>query len=125
MKLLFQSDFNLAISLALCSGIYQKIQDVPSYSVEDFFWSSKHTQDIAPLTTDHILPSFILVGFGLLTSTIAFFLELLHHFFKKSRASVIDVKQSSIGRIPRRYSKRQEEVEMEELEWYMQLKSTN
>ena len=74
------------------SGIYQKIrQDVASsYAKGDYhkvFWVREQLRPNKPFTIDHAIPAFIVLGFGLVSSTLTFALELLRHLCRKKRTS--------------------------------------
>ena len=54
---------------------------------EESFWKKKTEYGNKPLTMNNILPSLMLLGFGLIPSTLIFILELMHHWSRK-RGSV-------------------------------------
>ena len=68
------------------SGIHQKMEnDITTAQAfrgffKDAFWTRNETvRNDKPLEIQHVFPSFILLGVGLVPSIIAFFLELLFH----------------------------------------------
>ena len=84
--ILFQHDFNLAALSWMESGIHQKMEnDITTAKAfrgyfKDAFWTRNETaHNDAPLKMEHVFPSFILLGYGLGASVIAFFGELLYH----------------------------------------------
>ena len=50
---------------------------------EESFWMRRNVQGNRPLTVHHVLPSFMVLGFGLIPSIIIFILELLLCLNKK------------------------------------------
>ena len=88
---LFQRDFYVAVSSLLENGIYQKIEKEITTSkayrgIFDVFWVREQLRTNKPLTIDHVIPTFILLGLGLIPSTVVFFLELIHLLCKKKNA---------------------------------------
>ena len=73
------------------SGIYQKMKhDVTNapafrgYFKGAIIWTmDRSIRDNDPLTMDHILPSIFLLSVGLVSSIIAFFVEVLYHLNEK------------------------------------------
>ena len=53
------------------------------FHFEESFWTKRNAHGNKPLTIHHVLPSFILLGFGLISSIIIFILEFLPCFKKK------------------------------------------
>ena len=91
---MFQHDFNLAVLLWTASGIDQKMRhDVTTATAfrqyfKDAVWTMNNTiHDNDPLTMAHILPSIFLLGVGLVSSIIAFFVEGLYHLYEKRVAN--------------------------------------
>ena len=50
---------------------------------EASFWTRKNVQGNKPLTIQHVLPSFMMYGFGILSSMIVLIVELLFGLKKK------------------------------------------
>ena len=78
----------MAVSSLVESGIYQKItKDVASSNAKGgyhkVFWVREQLRANKPFTIDHAIPAFIVLGFGLVSSTLIFFLELLRHLCRK------------------------------------------
>ena len=73
----------MAISSWLETGIHQKMQKEITTSqafrghFEESFWTRRNVQGKKPLTIHHVLPSFMVLGFGLIPSIIIFILESL------------------------------------------------
>ena len=98
MILLFQQYFQNAISSWLETGIRQKMENEiktsPTWrSYWASFWTRKDAYGNKPLTLIHVLPSFMLLGFGLLPSIIIFSLEILLHMNAR-RANVKSVPEA-------------------------------
>ena len=90
----FQKDFSMAISSLLTSGIYQKIEkDITTSTAYrgyfDNLWTREQLLANKPLTMDHVLPSFIMLGLGLIPAILIFFLELFHHKKKNANQAVL------------------------------------
>ena len=72
----------MAISSWLETGIQQKMQNEITTSqafhghFEESFWTRRNVQENRPLTVHHVLPSFMVLSFGLIPSIITFILEL-------------------------------------------------
>ena len=82
----------MAISSLVNSGIYQKIEkDITTSTAYrgyfDNLWTREQLLANKPLTMDHVLPSFIMLGLGLIPAILIFFLELFHH--KKKNANQV------------------------------------
>ena len=82
----------MAISLLVNSGICQKIEkDITTSTAYrgyfDILWTREQLLANKPLTMDHVLPSFIMLGLGLTPAILIFFLELFHH--KKKNANQV------------------------------------
>ena len=80
----------MAILSWMASGIYQKMEkDITTAKAfrqhfKEAFWTGNGTvRGNTPLTMWHVSPSFIFLGFGLVPSLVAFFLELLYHLSEK------------------------------------------
>ena len=87
---LFQRDFYVAVSSLLENGIYQKIEKDITTSKQyrglfDIYWVPERLRTDKPLTIDHVIPAFFLLGL-LIPSTFVFFLELIHPLCKKKNA---------------------------------------
>ena len=80
---LFQRDFQVAISSWIETGIYQKMRrDITSSPdfrgyLEESFWTQKKIHGNKPINIYHVLPAFMALGFGLISSIISFILEFL------------------------------------------------
>ena len=92
--LLFQQDFQMAISSWLETGVCQKMENdiktSPSWRGhfdETAFWTRRIKYGNKPLTIEHVLPSIMVLSLGLTPSIIIFLLELLL-FMKKRKASI-------------------------------------
>ena len=89
----FQHDFNVAVSSLLHSGIYHKFDNdiMTSKTYQRYFfdnyWIRENLRPNKPLTIDHAVPSFMMLGLGIIPAAIIFFLEVLLHKFKKSPTS--------------------------------------
>ena len=88
----FQRDFNVAVASWLDSGIYQKMKndiitakDLRGH-FDDAFWVPQQMLSNEPLTIGHALPAFIILGLGILSSTITFIGQILHQQYKKRTA---------------------------------------
>ena len=85
----FQRDFQGAISSWLETGICQKMENEITTSqafrghFEESFWTRRNVHGNRPLTVYHVLPSFMVLGFGLIPSIIIFILESLLCLNKK------------------------------------------
>ena len=82
----------MAVNSLLDNGIYQKIEKdiTTSKSLRvnlEMFWVREQLRSNKPLTIDHVIPAFILLGLGLIPSTVVFFLELIHLLCKKKNAT--------------------------------------
>ena len=73
----------MAISSWIETGIYQKMRrditsspDFRGYS-EESFWTQKKIYGNKPINIYHVLPAFMALGFGLISSMISFILEFL------------------------------------------------
>ena len=80
--MLFQNDLNVAMTLIVNNGIYQKVErDITSSTafrdLFDGFWIPELLRSNKPLNVDHTLPSFIALGLGLISSTFVFLLEVI------------------------------------------------
>ena len=99
MNLLFQKYFKNAISSWLETGIRQKMENEIKTSptwrghFETSFWTRKEAYGNKPLTLIHVLPSFMLLGLGLIPSIITFTLELLIHM-NAGRANVKSIPEA-------------------------------
>ena len=78
----FQNDFNVAMSLIVNNGIYQKIErDItssPAYRIyfDGGFWTPELLLSNKPLNIYHIMPSIIALGLGLISSILSLSLEI-------------------------------------------------
>ena len=84
----------MAISYWMATGIHQKMEnDITTAKAyrphfKESFWTRNETaQENVPLQIDHLFPSFILLGFGLVPSLVVFFMELLYHIHDKRVAN--------------------------------------
>ena len=80
--MLFQNDLNVAMTLIVNNGIFQKVErDITSSTafrgLFDGFWIPELLRANKPLNVDHTLPSFIALGLGLISSTFVFLLEVI------------------------------------------------
>ena len=79
----------MAISALVETGIRQKVENdftaLPHLRrhFDEAFWKRSNVQGNKPLTLHHVLPSFMLTGFGLIPSIIIFILELMPCLNKK------------------------------------------
>ena len=91
MYAMFQHAFTVAISSLLHSGIYHKFEkDIKTSKnyrryFTDIYWIRENLRPNKPLSVDHTLPSFIMLGLGIIPATIIFFLEVFHSKFKKKK----------------------------------------
>ena len=83
---LFQKYFQKAISSWLETGIRQKMENEiktsptwRGYFDETSFWTRKDAYGNKPLTLIHVLPSFMVLGCGLIPSILISILEILLH----------------------------------------------
>ena len=81
MDIIFQNEFNVAISLMVNNGIYHKVERDVKTSTEfhawfEGFWTPELLRPNKPLDIDHNIPSFIALGLGLVSSTFIFCLEV-------------------------------------------------
>ena len=73
----------MAISSWIETGIYQKMRrDITSSPdfrgyLEESFWKQKKIHGNKPINIYHVLPAFMALGFGLISSMISFTLEFL------------------------------------------------
>ena len=100
----------MAISALIETGISQKVEkdfttlpDIRRH-FEESFWKRRNIQGNKPLTIHHVLPSFMITGFGLMPSIILFILELMTCFNKKRSQTklfhkTISLKQAGITNI--------------------------
>ena len=51
----------------------------------DIYWIRENLRPNKPLSVDHALPSFIMLGLGIIPAAIIFFVEVFHSKFKKMR----------------------------------------
>ena len=78
----FQQVFKVAISSWVETGIHQKMEIEITSSpenrgqFEESFWTRTNVQGNKPLTLQHVLPSFMIYGFGIISSMVVFILEL-------------------------------------------------
>ena len=78
----FQQVFKVAISSWVETGIHQKMENEITSSLEhrghfeESFWTRTNVQGNKPLTIQHALPSFMIYGFGIISSMVVFILEL-------------------------------------------------
>ena len=85
----FQQVFKVAISSWLETGISQKMENdittLPAFRghFEESFWTKRNVQGNKPLTIHHVLPSFMILAFFLISSKVIFILELLLGMNKK------------------------------------------
>ena len=84
LESLFQQKLQRAISSWLETGIYQKMENEIKTSPtwrdhfdETSFWTKKDEYGNKPLTLIHVLPSIMVLGFGLIPSITIFTLEIL------------------------------------------------
>ena len=82
----------MAVASWLDSGIYQKMKndiitakDLRGH-FDDAFWVPQQMLSNEPLTIGHALPAFIILGLGILSSTITFIGQILHQQYKKRTA---------------------------------------
>ena len=81
----------MAVSSLLHSGIYHKFQnDIKTSKMfrryyTDIYWIRENMRPNKPLSVDHALPSFIMLGLGIIPAAIIFFVEVFHSKFKKER----------------------------------------
>ena len=84
------------------SGRHQKIKrDVASSNAKggyhEVFWVREQLRSNTPFTIDHAIPACIVLGFGLVSSTLIFALELLRHLYRKKRTSKATLMAHSEG----------------------------
>ena len=82
--ILFQNKFNVAISLIVNSGIYQKMErDITTSTAFkmyfDVLWRPEILSKNESLKMSHALPSFIALGLGLFLALLIFSMEILFH----------------------------------------------
>ena len=80
----------MAIHYWMASGINQKMEKeiTTSQTVRGHpFWIPKHVPNSTQLVLDHLWTSLVFLGIGLTSSIVVFFLEQLHHLYKKRVAS--------------------------------------
>ena len=87
----------MAFAWWVASGTFQQMEKEISTSKEfrghfENFWKWTHEARIDTLYFDHVLPSLILLACGLGPATVAFFLELLHHSWKRPGEMKVQVK---------------------------------
>ena len=81
------------MSLIVNNGIYQKVErDVTSSTafrdLFDSFWIPELLRSNKPLNVDHNLPSFIVLGLGLIFPTFVFLFEVIQ---KKRRNHIVGI----------------------------------
>ena len=107
LESLFQQKLQRAISSWLETGIYQKMENEIKTSPtwrdhfdETSFWTKKDEYGNKPLTLIHVLPSIMVLGFGLIPSIIIFTLEILHQGRRANVKSIPEAQDSGNGTTP-------------------------
>ena len=82
--ILFQNQFNNAISLIVNNGIFQKMErDITTSTAFkmyfDVLWTPETLSKNESLKMSHVLPSFIALGLGLFLASLIFSMEILFH----------------------------------------------
>ena len=82
----------MAILWWINTGIYLKMKSDVDFmgggsSAETSFWKPEYITENIPLTMNHLLLTLIILGSGLLLSTLIFFLELLYFLYRKKVSS--------------------------------------
>ena len=101
----------MAILWWINTGIYLKMKSDVDFmgggsSAETSFWKPEYITENIPLTMNHLLLTLIILGSGLLLSTLIFFLELLYFLYRK----VSSKEDGSIPRSPKILGNREIQV---------------
>ena len=104
----------MAILWWINTGIYVKMKSDVDFlgggsSADTDFWKPEYITKNVPLTINHILLSLIILGIGLLLSTLTFSLELLYFLYRK----VSSKEDGSILRSPKILGNREIQVLIE------------
>ena len=97
------------------TGIYLKMKSDVDFmgggsSAETSFWKPEYISEKIPLTINHLLLTLIILGIGLLLSTLTFSLELLYFLYRNKVSSKED---GSISRSPKVLGNREIQVLIE------------
>ena len=98
---------NTGIYLKMKSDVDFILMDPRSRAEKTSFWKPEYIFKNIPLTINHILLTLIILGTGLLLSTLIFFLELLYFLYRKKVSSKED---GSISRSPKILGNREIQV---------------
>ena len=107
-----QRDLSMATLWWINTGIYLKMKSDVDFmgggsSAETSFWKPEYITKNIPLTINHLLITLIILGTGLILSTLIFFLELLCILYRKTVSSKED---GSISRSPKILGNREIQV---------------
>ena len=105
----------MAILWWVNTGIYLKMKSDVDFmeggsSAETSFWKPEYITKNIPLTINHLFLTLIILGTGLLLSTLTFSLELLYFLYRKKVSSKED---GSISRSPKVLGNREIQVLIE------------
>ena len=82
----------MAILWWIATGTHKKMEsDVGHKYTGQAFWVPQSIQGEEPLDIDHVLLQLMVLGFGLILSTLLFFGELLFNMYRKHRSGKLSV----------------------------------
>ena len=82
----------MAILWWIATGTQKKMEsDVAFEYTGQAFWARQLTQGEVPLETNHVQLQFVVLGCGVILSTLVFFGELLHGTYRKQTVKKLSV----------------------------------